>query len=362
MQLSILIGTNRTGLLACSRLAQACSWASENVEVIIRDNSGDVQKRHFLSLCRRDHCNIILAEPCDALTNFSEVLRLARGEFVFVLADDDFCFDRAVPALVKTIGQFGRDASVVGVTGSYVVERSDGSAVLGYQGVDADDATARVAGFLSYVGPNVLHYAPIRREVAQRVFSFMNALPSFFSFHDLVFCMLYLLNGKFVRLNRLLYAYEIGIWEDPIAAQQRDLDYYREAGFDAAINVLHWFLCAFEGAVLVRNAGIFPELPAAQRQAIADIWFSHMYIRFKVGGRPAFESRFAPEAEKLRNKWLGLAGRLSFQDLLADISSFMSLTARDRAQSYFEFWDAVINKRALPARPERKPAAMQAAG
>ena len=33
------------------------------------------------------------------------------------------------------------------------------------------------------------------------------------------------------------------------------------AGLDPAINKLHWFLCGFEGAVLVRNSDMFPELP-----------------------------------------------------------------------------------------------------
>ena len=361
MQLSILIGTNRTGLLACSRIAQACSWASPDIEVIVRDNSGNAQKREFLTLCRRDHCNVIFAEPSDALTNFSETLRLAKGDFVFVLADDDFCFDRAIPDLANLIERFGNDPSVCGVTGSYVVEKSDGSSVLSYQNIEADDATARVVGFLSYVGPNVLHYAPIRREVAQRVFAFMNALPCFFSFHDLVFCMLYLLNGKFVRLNRLIYAYEIGVWENPITAQNRDLEYYRNAGFDLSINMLHWFLCGFEGAVLIRNANVFPDLPLQQRQIIADTWFSHMYVRFKFGGRPTFDSKFAAEAETVRGKLLTLAGSLSFQDLLIEIASFMALSSTDKARSYFDFWDAVINKRALPPRRADTPAVLQKA-
>ena len=77
MQLSILIATNRRGLLVCSRIAQACSWAGPNIEVLIRDNSGDAQKRALLPQFQRDNCNIILAEPCDALTNFNELLKRA---------------------------------------------------------------------------------------------------------------------------------------------------------------------------------------------------------------------------------------------------------------------------------------------
>jgi len=115
VQLSILIGTNRPSLLACSRIAQACSWAGPNVEVIVRDNSGDARKRALLSQFQRDNCKIIIAEPCDALTNASEILKLAKGDFVFLLADDDFGFDHAVASLPGMIEQIGSDQSVAGI-------------------------------------------------------------------------------------------------------------------------------------------------------------------------------------------------------------------------------------------------------
>ena len=213
MQLSILIGTNRTGLLACSRIAQACSWAGPNLEVIIRDNSGDAEKRALLPQFRRDNCNIILAEPCDGLTNFSEILRLAKGDFVFLLADDDFGFDHAIAALPGILDRCGKDPSVVGVTGAYPVESSQGTSIVSYPNADSDDVVTRVSGFLSYSGANILHYAPMRREIVQSVFAFMSTLPFYFSFHDQVVCLRYLLHGKFVRLNRLLYLYDVGVWE-----------------------------------------------------------------------------------------------------------------------------------------------------
>jgi glycosyltransferase involved in cell wall biosynthesis len=358
MQLSILIATNRTGLLACSRIAQACSWASPNIEVIVRDNSGDAQKREFLAQCRRDHCNIVIAEPCDALTNFSEILRLANGEFVFFPADDDFCFDRAIEALPDIINQSVKNSSVVGVTGHYMIETSKGSSVAMYQGVDSSDVVARVSAYLEFSGPNVLAYSVLRRETVQRVFALLNMLPGFFSFHDQIGCLLYLLNGKFVTLNRLLYLYDIGVWETSESGQKRDLDFYVEAGFDPAINALHWFLCGFEGAVLVRNAHVFPNHPPPLRQAIADRWFSAMFVRFQGHARTKFESRLTGEAEKLRTKLLQSAGRLLFPDLLNELCDFIALSSKDKAQAYFEFWDAVINGRNLAMRHADIPAAI----
>jgi Glycosyl transferase family 2 len=345
VQLSILMPTHRDGLQACSRIAQACSWAGPNIEVIVRDNSGTAQKRELLGHLRRDNCNIIIAEPCDGLKNFSEVLRLAKGEFVFLLADDDFCFDHAIAALPAILAKFGNDPAVAGVTGAYVVDGARGSSVASYKDVEADDAGARVAGYLGYGGPNILHYAPMRRALVQRVFKFMNTLPFYFSFHDQIISLLYLLNGKFVRLQRLMYLYDCGVWQETESAQKRDVDFYRDAGLDPAINKLHWFLCGFEGAALTLNSDVFPDFPRPQRQAIADRWFVAMFGRFKGHARLTYESKLADEAEKLCAKLRAAAGLVSFHNMLAEICSLVALSSKAQAQTYFDYWDAVLNKR-----------------
>jgi hypothetical protein len=191
----------------------------------------------------------------------------------------------------------------------------------------------------------------VRREIVQGVFAFMNTLPFYFSFHDQIVCLLYLLNGKFVRLQRLLYLYDMGPWEANESAQQRDLDYYKAVGFDTAINKLHWFLCAFEGAALIRNADVFPDYSLAQRQPIADCWFSVMFRRFKSHARLTFGSGFAGDADKLCAKLQESTGQMSFYEMLTELSSFMALSSNDNAQRYFDFWGAVINKRKPAARP-----------
>ena len=100
----------------------------------------------------------------------------------------------------------------------------------------------------------------------QRVFDFMNTLPFYFSFHDQIVCMLYLLNGKFARLQRLLYCYDMGAWEAVDTAQAKDVEFYKNAGMDPVVNKLQWFLCGFEGATLIRNADAFPDYPLEIRQ------------------------------------------------------------------------------------------------
>jgi hypothetical protein len=350
MRLSILIATNRKGLLPCSRIAQACSWASPDIEVIVRDNSGDAAKREFLAHCEGEHRKIVIAEPCDMVTNFTETLRLASGEFIFVLADDDFCFDHAIAAMPGMLRDHGGDPSVVGVTGAYAVEGSNGTAVIAYPNTDSDDVVARVTGYLGQAGPNVMLYAPLRKAMVERVFTFIHSMPVFFSFHDQILSLIYLMTGKYVRLKRLLYLYDVGLWENIESAQRRDVDFYRDSGLDPAVNKLHWFMCGFEGAVLARNSDIFPDRPMAQRQAVADRWFSAMFARFKANPRLTFDSPYAGAAEHLCAKLQASTGQMSFVDMLAEVSGLMALSSQAKAQEYFDFWHATINRRAPPVR------------
>ena len=345
MRLSILLPTNRRSLLACSRIAQTCSWAGPHVEVIVRDNSGDAPKRELLTHFQRENCKVITADPCEPRENFSEILQLATGDFIFCLGDDYFCFDHAIAELPDLIERIGKDPSIVGITGTYAVETSKATSIANYQNVDSDDARARVTGFLGYPGPNLLYYSVMRRELVNRIFGYMNEMPFCFSFHDQIFCLLYLLNGKFFRLQRLMYLYDMGDWESRETAQMRDLDFYNDAGLDPAVNKLHWILCGFEGASLVMNSDMLAMLAPAQRQPIADLWFTVMFARFKQDNRFTFGSPLSEDAERWCRNLQESTGQLTFERILAEISKFIALSSTDAAQDYFEFWDAVISKR-----------------
>ena len=89
---------------------------------------------------------------------------------------------------------------------------------------------------------------------------------------------------------------------------------------------------------------MFPDYPLAQRQTIADRWFSTMYFRATNSTRTTFGSRFSSDAERLFEKWKVSTGRLSFQDMLNDLSSFLALSSQDNSQKYLEYWNAALNK------------------
>lgn len=349
MQLSILLPTHRHDLAACSRVFQACSWTSREIEVLVRDNSGNERKRALLGQIQQDNCHVILSEPCSPLENLSELFRLAKGEFVFCFADDDGAFDRGIAALPGIIARIAKDDSAVGVSGLCLVDAAQGSTVINYQGIDSDDVSARVAGYLSEMGPNVLYYSALRRTVAERVMTFLQGLPLPLSYHDQIMCLLYLLGGKFVRLPRLTYIYDYGAWETAESAQQRDVSYYVACGLDPAINKLHWFLCGFEGAVLALKSNIFPDHAAALRQGIANHWFTTMFARFKNHARMTFGSPFTAEIEARCERLKTLPTPVSFDVMLEEISGIIALMSQSKAQSYFDYWDAIINKRTSDA-------------
>ena len=240
----------------------------------MRDNSGNAEKRALLPHFKREHCEIISVDPCEPLENYSELLRLAKGDFIFCMSDDDQCIDRAILALPEVIERSGGDPTVAAVTGAYALESPQGTSVFTYKDVDSDDPAARVAGYLSYGGPNMLFYSVLRRQVAERVLDFMKAMPVYLSFHDQILCLLYLLSGKYIKLQRLFYIYDIGVWgtretrrRSAISISIRPPVSIRPPTSSSRL------LCGFEGAAMIMNSTEFPDYPPPQRQAIADLWF-----------------------------------------------------------------------------------------
>jgi hypothetical protein len=344
-KLSILLPTFRSDLGALSRIAEACSWAGPDIEVLIRDNSGNPEKRELIQRFRRDHCTILIVDTCEPRENYAELLRRAKGEFVFCLGDDDMYFSRAVAALPHVMAGAAAAPDVVGIAAPCLIDSSKGTAIANYAAIDAEDVAQRVTGYLQHTAANVMMYSPMRRVIVERVFDFIAAMPCSLSFHDQITCLLYLLNGKFVRMPKLIYGYDFGPWEDIQSAQKRDMAFYKAAGLDPSISKLHWFLCGFEGAILIRNGDVFPDHAPALRQKMADQWFSIMFQRFLANPRFAFGSQFTAQADALCAKLRGSAGHLSFVDMLSDICHFIALSSPDKAQSYLNFWAGMLSPR-----------------
>ena len=349
IRLSIVMPTNRDNLTAISRIAQACSWAGPQIEVIIRDNSGSESKRRLVKEFERDNCRIIAAEPCGVHENWLGGFDQAKGDFVLFVCDDDSCLDRSIAALPEKIEEVLGDSTVAGITGVTVVDNVRGTSLAGYEKIDADDGMTRLMGYLGSNHPPVLLYSAVRRDVMQWGMDIVRSKPFKLSFDDQIGALLYLLRGKFVPLKRILYCYNQANWEVIENAQREDLKYLIGASLDPALNKLHWLLCAFEGAALIRNVVPDADHPLPARQKMADLWFATMFQRFRAHPRDDLGSALAPAAEKLCVKWKGAAGQLSFENILADICQFVALFSPEEAMKYFAFWSGVLGVRQAPA-------------
>jgi hypothetical protein len=349
IRLSVVMPTNRDDLTAISRITQACSWAGPHTEVIIRDNSGSASKRRLLAQIEKENCHLITADPCGAHENGWKAIDRAQGDFVFLISDDDFCFERAIAELPGKIGEIRDDPSVIGITGAIVMDNSRGSSIVAYRNIGGDDPLARLSGWFESVGPNVLLFSPIRREVLKWAAEILEPKPFRLSFDDQICSLLYLLRGKFAHVDRLLYVYDQHNWETRESAQREDLKCYTAASLDPAVNKLHWLLCAFEGAALVRNLTLKPSYTLAQRQSFADYWFGAMFRRFQRDPREGYGSPLSDQADSLCEKWKAAAGQLSFKMILGDICQFLALTSPEHATRYFNYWSNVIGLRQAPA-------------
>lgn len=338
MKLSLIVPSNRDSLGAYARIMQACSWASDTIEVVVRDNSGSAQKRRVLEAIQRPNCRIIIAEPCDANTNFQEGLRASTGEFVVFLGDDDGGLDRGMAAIGAMADRVAEDMTVAGITGAYVLEQTDTSYIVSYPKVDSAAVADRVSGYLGYQGPNRIFYSAVRRSVLTDTWAFILDHPLSLSFHDHFFSLIYLLSGRFVHVGRLAFIYDNANWETAGVGADRDIKAYAAAGLDPAIRQLQWMLCGFEGASIILQSRFGLRYSPAERQAMANQWFEVMFRRFVGDANARYESELMAEANRLHEKWRQGFPNFQLENLLADICDFIRLTSPEKAEAYRAFW------------------------
>ena len=340
MELSVVMPSNRTGLSAYARILDACACADENIEVVVRDNSGSQEKSEFLSRIVRENCNIVVADPCNAIENSQAALSLAQGDFAIFAGDDDVLAQASLRLVADLTAQFRTDLSVAGITGEYIVKGSAKTRLFHYPPLDSASASQRVANYLEGLAPNLIVYSAIRSQLVTRITSFCRTLPFCFSFLDQLVAMMYLASGKFVSIDRLLYQYDTSNWDTCERAIQSDLRYYYDCGLDGSVLRLHWLICGLEGAKIV--LGKYPgiDLSPDERQAVALRWFSTNYQRFVLGGmcRSDPSSRFDRHAIALCQKWKQISA-ISLDQLLMDLVGLFALSNLEGACKYFDFWN-----------------------
>lgn len=337
--LTIVMPTHRTGLAVWTRILRLYAVASDQVQVIIRDNSGDASKRKLLATLSKPNFLAISVDPCEGRENFAQAFALADGAFIQMAADDDDYFERGLNALIAVANVHVNEPSFVGVTGTYILEQTNGSAILDYVGLNANAAIGRVHGYLALQGPNLLYYAAVRHNLIAEVIEMEKRYPIRFSFRDQLAVLGWLLSGAFAHAGRLVCIIDNSNWETAESAIKTDLGYYYSEGLDPILRQFHWLFCAFEGAMIVRS-GIFGEMLDIDRQSIAIQWYAAMFQRFVGDSVDSHGSDLAEAAQSIRERAASRISNVALEAVLDDLCAALRLFSEEKAEAYRAFWSS----------------------
>jgi glycosyltransferase involved in cell wall biosynthesis len=337
MKISLVIPTNRSSYSAIARILEVASLDSNKFELIVRDNSEDERKRTFLSLVESPALRLFNVQNRGAFENFLEALRLSTGDFVLFIGDDDWISTRGLEQLYSRALSIDGDNKFAMVTGDYVVESSSHTGVVRYAALDSESPEQRLTGYLTARAPNVLYYSAVKRPLMLRCYAFVESLPYKLSFHDQLVSLIYLIAGRVATIERVVYFYDLGIWETADGTLTKDRACYRDAGLPIEVDRLHWLICGMEGAFLIKS-NLMSEF-SYDRGRMLDLWFSTYFMRFKHLGRESGYSDTPANAatQRVKDKWKG-ASEANLSELLLDICDVFELVDKPGAERYFNYW------------------------
>ncbi|MDR3560914.1 MAG: glycosyltransferase [Negativicutes bacterium] len=337
MKLSIVMPSHNTGTRVNSTILNTCTMGGNDIEVIIRDNSANLQKREFLSRISEKNCRILMVDECPGSENYQALVNEAKSDFVYFVCDDDYISPYALPTLVTEIDRIHDDPGVIGVTGIFGIEDQVSSNFFPFNEFDTPKASDRFKAFLDH-SPSVFHYSPLRRSMMQDMWKFASQLPLFFSYHDWIINCIYLMHGRLTYVPRYIYQYNNANWADAAACLRTDAHYFRKAGLDSSAVRLQWLIGCLEGGQIFLHKYKGVNLPAAERQELAAMWIQQRYAWF-LGNwqREAPDAKFDAEALKVVAKWVDRSD-FKFPELLDDLCGYFSLSSPDIAQRYYDFW------------------------
>jgi hypothetical protein len=342
MKLSLTIPSNRSSLSSYAKLLNFCSLASDDVEVLIRDNSGNEKKRELLryvgGLCHLN-CKIFIADPCAAWENNFKITNEVTGDFVLSACDDDLVNEHALPAICEAINKHRDDPSVIGITGQYMIEMPDRCAVIAYPSIDKPSALERGKAYIHDGLPSVLQFSAVKRNTYVSLLEYIRSMPMQASYGDQLYSLLLTLSGRIVSIERIMYQYNMVNWSSDEKGLHEDAKYYIYAGIDPSAVRLHWLFGAFEGAksVISKYAGI-GHVPVAEREEVAIYWVTQRMIYFRRWYQRSFaDAKFDAEAKVLADKWR-VKSSIHFDELLNDLATFVGLSSSELGQRYYDFW------------------------
>ena len=336
MKISLILPSNRSSASAISRIFLWSDFDPKHFELIVRDNSGVENKRRLIESLGESCLQYYSVPPCDAFENCLEALKLATGDFVFFLADDDNLSMRGAEKVSSLVRLVGSDVS--GVTGKYLIEGEGPGGVFAYPDLTSQDFNTRFANYIS-TGVNFLYYSTIRRSVIDKAFGFLKNLPFKLSFHDQLISVIYLAAGKFAQTPDVVYSYDMGAWETFEKSLRQDRGFYVKAGLPIEIDLLHFLLMALEGAYLIES-DFFQDLVTGSSLGATDLWFSTQFSKFlNIDRSHGLDLTTDPGSRILRfREKINGKNNVDLDELLVDVCELLDSFEGIDAQRYFSFW------------------------
>jgi hypothetical protein len=244
-RLAILIPTYRFDRRARHTIASLAALASDDIAVIIGDNSENPEKWKFLRILERLHSNVHVhchKMNIGASGNWMFLFDRATLPYYLFVGDDDFC----TPAYVECSLRLMESHSDAAAAAGHFAMISSGSDMLPANGARLEsDALDRCTNFV-VGGGNSLPNSMANRSMVQSFIDYVRHHPLKASFFDWMMAYTLLAKGKYYAEREGLYLYDVSNWETGEACWANDAKSYVDAGLPQEFAWFHQLYWAVE--------------------------------------------------------------------------------------------------------------------
>lgn len=355
-KLTILVPTYRFDARARHTLAATAALASDEIAVLIADNSEDGGKHEFLKTLRRLHPNVHVfchERNIGALGNWEFLFGQATLDYYLFIGDDDLCTPPYVETAMRLLD---RHADATAAAGAFVMVSSANQMIKGNGARLEDNSRQRCVEF-RIGGGNSIPNSMARRAAAQPFIEYARGHPLRASFFDWMMSYTLLAQGKYQVEDQGLYLYDVANWENGEVCWKSNAKFYVAAGLPDAFTWLHELYWAIEFAHFFRGI----HSPVKDRRQ-SDECAQHFYLnrihefrRFlSHSANGAVVERMVAHRPKALDAIQALAGNDdALQPAIFELfSEVLAAFDQDCAVAYLDYVTASIEQAAMPSGPK----------
>jgi len=292
--LAILIPTYRFDARARHTIAATASLASDDIAVVIGDNSENPQKWDFLRALGKLSSNVhfhLHKRNIGAARNWSFLLEQTELPYYLIVGDDDLCTPEFIDVALRQLKEHN-DASAA--AGSFIMVTSRNEMSPANRGRTEASGLQRCVNF-TIGGGNSLPNSMGRLTAVKPFITYLRNHPLKASFFDWMMAYTLLGQGKYYTEDRGCYLYDVSNWESGEACWRNDAKFYVEAGLPEPFTWFHGVYWAVELSHFFRGA--YSPIKVQQSSVACA---QHLYLNRMVHFRRQFKDASARiELEKL---------------------------------------------------------------